>query len=362
MRRRRRAAHATAWRLGAVVVAAAVVAALVVATRPPAVPRPGAPLVWHSCDGRFRCAEMGVPTSYAHPEGYSYGTYLGELCAERYPGHVGRFVLDGVVDPDLSDYRSAAQQAIGFEDNLSAFSSWCATNAGCHKELPLGGVASWRHLARKLAAGTVVLADFKPQFGGLFPVDLGMAETGVVAALYSPDSWSFLGEGLATALSGDGSDLASLAYGYADAQPDGTFSNETDANLAIGCDDSSPMRRLSSYESLAERLARVAPDFGAEESWGGLPCAYWPWSSPGQAAPVHAPGTPTVLVVGSTNDPATPYAEAEAVARQFPKAVLLTRRGSGHTAYGASACIRRYVDAFVEHGTLPPAGTVCASS
>ncbi|WP_448074020.1 alpha/beta fold hydrolase [Georgenia yuyongxinii] len=31
--------------------------------------------------------------------GYSYGTYLGATYAELFPGNVGRFVLDGAMDP-----------------------------------------------------------------------------------------------------------------------------------------------------------------------------------------------------------------------------------------------------------------------
>jgi pimeloyl-ACP methyl ester carboxylesterase len=485
-----------------VAVVAGVLAAVVIG-RQPSVPAVGAPLSWHSCDGQFLCAEMGVPISYGHPDqgtlgialvelpatgsatadlvtnpggpgvsgiqdleeaasmypaslrrhvnivsfdprgigasdpvhclsaqqirawlgydpdpltpaaisadvaqskqfvddclsnnsrlllanlgtdtvardldqlraelhqprldylGFSYGTYLGERYAERFPHRVGHFVLDGVVDPDLSDFQAGAQQAIGFEDNLTAFSSWCAGNAACRRRLPAGGLGSWRRLATELTGGQTITAYLEPQFGGTFPVDLGMAETGVVWSLYTPQLWPDLGQALQSGLAGDGSDLAFLAEQYADLQQDGSFSNETDANMAIGCDDGSDLHSLAAYESLANRFRRVAPDFGTDESWGGLPCLYWPYRGSSRSAPVHAPGTPTVLVVGSTNDPATPYAEAQAVAHQFPHAVLLTRRGSGHTAYDASACIRNYVDAFVEHGTLPPPNTVCASS
>ena len=35
--------------------------------------------------------------------GYSYGTYLGTMYAELFPEKVGRMVLDGAVDPTVSD-------------------------------------------------------------------------------------------------------------------------------------------------------------------------------------------------------------------------------------------------------------------
>ncbi len=39
--------------------------------------------------------------------GFSYGTYLGSLYADTYPERVGRFVLDGVMDPPSISTRSA---------------------------------------------------------------------------------------------------------------------------------------------------------------------------------------------------------------------------------------------------------------
>lgn len=294
--------------------------------------------------------------------GFSYGTYLGEVYAERFPSRVGHLVLDGVVDPALSSTTSAEQQAVGFEDDLKAFFAWCPGDSSCKKLLPQGAKRSWQELIRRLSSGATLQADLISSFGGLQSVDLGMAETGAIASLYSSQSWPDLATGISQGLQGNGDYLALLAYSYAEVNNNGTFPNITDANIAIGCVDSPSPHALSTYESLAARFEKVAPDFGAEESWGGLPCAYWPFPVTGVSGPVHAPGTPTVLVVGSTGDPATPYAWAQAVAKQFPHAVLLTRQGEGHTGYGASGCVRTYVDAFFEHGTLPTAGTVCSSS
>jgi hypothetical protein len=56
-----------------------------------------------------------------------------------------------------------------------------------------------------------------------------------------------------------------------------------------------------------------------------------------------------VVVVGTTGDPATPYAWSVALADQLEKGVLVTYRGDGHTVYrtGASACVRKVVDAYL---------------
>ncbi|KJY36784.1 alpha/beta hydrolase, partial [Streptomyces sp. NRRL S-495] len=68
-----------------------------------------------------------------------------------------------------------------------------------------------------------------------------------------------------------------------------------------------------------------------------------------------------IVVVGSTGDAATPYANAEKLAAQLGNAVLLTREGEGHTGYGHSACIRDAVHSYLVDGTVPAAGTRCAT-
>ena len=73
-----------------------------------------------------------------------------------------------------------------------------------------------------------------------------------------------------------------------------------------------------------------------------------------------ARNSPTVLVVGTTYDPATPYRGSVRLARELGNARLLTMRGDGHTAYGGnSECIDRAVDAYFEQGVVPAEGTSC---
>ena len=53
-------------------------------------------------------------------------------------------------------------------------------------------------------------------------------------------------------------------------------------------------------------------------------------------------------MIGTTGDPATPYAWAVKLAADLASGVLLTRIGEGHTAYGGkSACIDAAVDAYL---------------
>ncbi len=70
-----------------------------------------------------------------------------------------------------------------------------------------------------------------------------------------------------------------------------------------------------------------------------------------------APGAPPILVVGTTNDPATPYAWAVSVAKELDSGVLLTHDGDDHVAYFYSACVRADVQTYLVSGQTPPAGT-----
>ena len=63
-----------------------------------------------------------------------------------------------------------------------------------------------------------------------------------------------------------------------------------------------------------------------------------------------APGAPPILVVGTTDDPATPYAWAVSVAKELDHGVLLTRDGDDHVAYFYSACVRADVQTYFVSG------------
>ena len=65
-------------------------------------------------------------------------------------------------------------------------------------------------------------------------------------------------------------------------------------------------------------------------------------------------------MVGTTNDPATPYSWAEALASQLENGHLVTYEGEGHTAYNKSnACVDDTVDDYFVDGTVPASDPLC---
>ncbi len=294
--------------------------------------------------------------------GFSYGTYIGELYAQMFPSHVRAMVLDGVVDPALSTATMIEQQAEGFETDLGDFFAWCPGNKTCARELPQGAKAAYEELFGRFAAGDDLLVDLRAQYGGKQEVTLGVAELALVSSLYSDQTWPYLATALAQGLAGNGVLFVALAYALEGLMPDGSFANLIAAGTAINCIDRPYPPQVSAYEALAARLVKVAPDFGAADAWSNVACAYWPIPAEGKTGPVHADGSPPILLIGSTDDPATPYVWAQAMARQLAHAELLTRTGPGHTGYMYSTCVQRWTDRYLATLEMPPPGTVCASS
>ncbi|MGH2720176.1 MAG: alpha/beta fold hydrolase, partial [Actinomycetota bacterium] len=57
--------------------------------------------------------------------GQSYGTFLGQVYAELFPGRIRALALDGVIDPALTTEEFANAAAEGFDRQLLAFGGWC---------------------------------------------------------------------------------------------------------------------------------------------------------------------------------------------------------------------------------------------
>jgi pimeloyl-ACP methyl ester carboxylesterase len=63
--------------------------------------------------------------------GYSYGTYLGALYAHDFPARVGRFILDGAVDPSLDAMQISEGQSRAFQAAMVRFARSCSRLTTC---------------------------------------------------------------------------------------------------------------------------------------------------------------------------------------------------------------------------------------
>jgi pimeloyl-ACP methyl ester carboxylesterase len=126
----------------------------------------------------------------------------------------------------------------------------------------------------------------------------------------------------------------------------------------VSCLDSPHPEGAATWRRDARRAARLSSRFGAVLANELLPCAYWP-ESPGQPHEVNAPGTPPILVLGSTGDVATPFEQARRVARELEDGVLLTIDQAGHVALGASQCAADVATRYLVDLAVPAPGTRC---
>jgi pimeloyl-ACP methyl ester carboxylesterase len=288
--------------------------------------------------------------------GKSYGTFLGATYADLFPSKVGRLVLDGALDPRLDASQLGLQQAAGIELAMRSFLADCVKRSDC----PLSGDAT----AAEAQVGSLLTSiRARPIRGdGVRSVDVALAETGMIAALYTDTTWPFLRLSLKLALQGDGRGLLQLADSYDDRGPDGHYqSNELAANYAVNCLDRPDVTSVADVQAQVPAYTRASPLFGAGLAWGDLPCAYWPVKATGRPHAITAAGAAPILVVGTIRDPATPYAWAQGLASQLASATLLTFNGDGHTAYRrGSSCIDSAVDGYFLRGVRPSAGLTCS--
>ena len=140
--------------------------------------------------------------------GASYGTYLGATYAALFPDRVGRFVLDGGVDPGLSNEQLQLGQAQGFEHELDRLVARCVARADC----PLGETRAGHWLASGACSAQPTAIPCRPVDDR--PLTQGLAVHALVEGLYRPEFWERLTSALGIAEDGGGGPLRRLADTY----------------------------------------------------------------------------------------------------------------------------------------------------
>lgn len=288
--------------------------------------------------------------------GKSYGTFLGITYAELFPANVGRFVLDGVLPPNLDLNAITAGQAAGFEAALRRFVEDCDPRPDC--PLPDGTDAGVTRIQEFIASLETAPLPAEPDR----PLNEALATYAILMHLYLPEyDWPVLRQGLSAAFAGDGSVFLAALDQRMERGPDGRYTdNSTEAFYAITCLDRAWDGGVAAAKKLGEQWAAASPTFGEYLAWGNLPCDDWP--VPAQMSPhaVTDRAIPPMLIVSTRWDPATPYAWGVDVARMLPGARLLTWEADGHTGYRhGSECVDSTIDAFLLDGTLPEADVTC---
>ena len=277
--------------------------------------------------------------------GYSYGTKIAALYAEKFPDRLRAGVLDGVVNLNEDDMRMQLNQEASVQQTFERFVDQCRLEPDC------------------FFADTTTLAEAEAKIAKIYSYfdshdvrDLDgqrITPTHISWTLYGfmvwPDRWPILNEALHL--------LAARDFSLLQLMIDEDKGNVDYATFtAIDCADRAPT------PAQKQRYLADAKLVEAQSTWDNHreptrqelldACYYWPVvGSDVMHAPVLNVQAPTLLLVAQTNDPATPYANAVAM-QKYLNAALLTRNGDGHTL--ALSDLSRCVDNKVVEYLIDP--------
>jgi pimeloyl-ACP methyl ester carboxylesterase len=288
--------------------------------------------------------------------GYSYGTRIGSAYAEAYPQNVRAMILDGAVDPNADPIEADLRQAAAFQTAFNDYAADCAKSPNC----PLGtdpakAVDVYKDIVEPLAKNPAKTKDPR----GL---SYGDAIVGTILPLYSPNLWRHLTQALAELKRGNGDTMLALADLYMGRDEQGHYNNSTDVRVAVNCVDEPPVTDRAKVIDEDRRAREVAPFMSYGEFTGDAPlstCAFWPVPATTKPHRISVAGLPPILVVSTTNDPATPYQAGVELARELGGS-LLTFQGTQHTVvFQGNTCVDDIAAKYLVDVTVPPPDTRC---
>jgi pimeloyl-ACP methyl ester carboxylesterase len=280
--------------------------------------------------------------------GKSYGTFLGTLYAQFFPDKVGRMVLDGAVDPAISNFQQGLTQAVGFDKAFAAFVTDCGKRSNC--PLQKDNTAAIDEMKK-------ILSQLENNPNKRLSESLALL--GTASALYdSATGWPRLRAAIKAVKQGKAGKFLELADEYTGRTEDGSYTtNEFESGAIIDCLDFADNRSVEEMKKDAEVFAKQAPLFGPYLAYGGLVCQYFETPKAKQVLPTKTANP--IVIIGTTGDPATPYAWAQGLNKILTKSVLISLTGDGHTGQGqGNECVDGQVDDFyLENKT--PTRTTC---
>lgn len=290
--------------------------------------------------------------------GYSYGTFIGAIYAERFPENVRAMVLDGAVDPAQDQITSNVQQMAGFQTVFDDWAKDCAKRPDCPVGTdPAKATETYQQLVRPLIDKTV-----RGQGGR--QLSYNDATTATIQAMYAQQLWEPLRVGLANLKKGDGALLQRIADLYLSRDELGRYSPMMDANTAINCVDGPAITDPAELSRLDREIRKAAPFLDDGRGTGKAAkgtCAFWAAAPTLKPHEVNAVGAPKLVVISTTHDPATPYENGVSLAKQLG-ASLISFEGSQHTvSLDGNACVDDAVTAYLRDLKAPAANLRCTA-
>jgi pimeloyl-ACP methyl ester carboxylesterase len=304
--------------------------------------------------------------------GESYGSYLGLVYANMFPGRVRAIAIDGIVDPQAWVGTPATADVPLFDRMGAAAASYRAL----HELLELCQRAG-RPRCSFATANTP--ARFARLAARLRARPLRLAAPGIKATTFTyPNLIADTGQWLRRPagyrdLFAELTDLARLiAPGGGGAgraavvrallrlhhavQPPPGYDTVLVAGSGVLCTDGLSAANAASWPAAAAAAGRRTRYFGAAGAWPTIQCARNTWTAQDQdvyRGPFNRRTDAPVLVVGDKWDPVTSYGSAVKVAHMLPNSRLVASDSWGHTALLTSACVDNAVFGYLIRPLAP---------
>ena len=294
--------------------------------------------------------------------GTSYGTHIGAVYADLFPGRVGRTVLNAAMDPSRYRTDSDAEVVAFKEAALRQYVEHCQAHDGC----PLTG--STDEAIVQLAAFVDGL-DQDPLTAPGSSITVNTENATAIVQQYAvekPD-WDALTTMLAPAMNNhDGTLMVKATQNSSDLSPKTTVeevvssaNNEVMFGAVICNDYPDTGGTASDWDAQTAAEKKNYPFFGGTSNAMEAYCRGWGHRAQTPPAQTHAKGSEPILVIGTTGDSRTLYPWAQSLTDQLDNGHLLTVKGYGHGASGS--CAGAAMIDFLVNGTVPAEGTTCAA-
>lgn len=271
--------------------------------------------------------------------GFSYGTYLGSVYATLFPNRTRRLVFDGVVDPRNVWYAGQLAQDRAFEIAMGKFWSWVARHHSTYRLGRTAGAVEKRYYRneanlRRKPVGQIGSAEWNDVF---------------LTAGYAQFTWPAIARAWSSWVRGVRRPIAAR---YA-SDIEG-FDNGYGMYLAVQCSDVAWPSDYARWRRDAFATAKKAGFETWANVWFNTPCLYWR-APAGVPVSINGLNTPSLLLVSSTLDGATPYSGALQLRRMFPNSALVAQVGSTtHSdSLNGNNCVDAVVIRYLRTGTLP---------
>ena len=281
--------------------------------------------------------------------GISYGTYLGGVYATLFPDHVETMFLDSAYDPQgdtaEQDYLTQAQ---GFERSFNNWVDWCESTPDECSFSSDDVKADWIELYDTYDSESL-FTDVDREVNGV------VIDTATISALYSRDEWPYLANALNALRDEDATQVLEMADWYVGRGEDGTYGDGYDSSVVINCASGITEAEPRDREALLKKMQEVAPWYAREYDIDWLDGGYCESVfDKADLFEIDYQGDAPIVVLGGTDDPATPLRWAqEMVTHLGTNASLLTFKGEGHSQIFASRCVGETAKELFKFGRKP---------